>query len=77
MSEGIRTDLLTKEYSNNVTALKEVSLSIDQGEFVALIGRSGEREEHAHEHPWRTGPPDIGDRLRSTASRWIMPTGSH
>lgn len=41
MSEGIRTDRLTKEYSNSVLALKEVSLSIDQGEFVALIGRSG------------------------------------
>jgi len=41
MSEGIRTDRLTKEYSNSVLALNEVSLSIDQGEFVALIGRSG------------------------------------
>jgi len=41
MTGGIRTERLTKEYPNGVSALKGVSLSIEQGEFVALIGRSG------------------------------------
>ena len=41
MTAGIKTDLLTKDYPNGVIALKEVSVSIEQGEFVALIGRSG------------------------------------
>lgn len=41
MTVGIRTDKLTKDYPNGVVALKEVSVSIEQGEFVALIGRSG------------------------------------
>jgi len=41
MTAGIRTDKLTKDYPNGVVALNEVSVSIEQGEFVALIGRSG------------------------------------
>ncbi len=41
MNTGIQTESLTKKYGNSVTALSNVSLSIDQGEFVALIGRSG------------------------------------
>ena len=41
MTVGIRTDKLTKDYPNGVVALNEVSVSIEQGEFVALIGRSG------------------------------------
>lgn len=41
MTAGITTDQLTKHYPNGVAALREVSISIEQGEFVALIGRSG------------------------------------
>lgn len=41
MKTGIQTESLTKQYGNSVTALSDISLSIDQGEFVALIGRSG------------------------------------
>lgn len=41
MNTGIQTESLTKHYGGSVTALSDVSLSIEQGEFVALIGRSG------------------------------------
>ncbi len=37
----IEFDNVTKTYPNGVTALKNVSLKIDQGEFVAIIGLSG------------------------------------
>lgn len=40
----IKTDLLTKIYysgNNSCTALKEVSISIKKGEFLAIVGRSG------------------------------------
>ena len=37
----IRFDDVTKVYPNGVVALKDVSVDIDQGEFVAVIGRSG------------------------------------
>ncbi|NLK98953.1 MAG: ATP-binding cassette domain-containing protein, partial [Epulopiscium sp.] len=32
---------ITKIYPNNVTALKNISLSIEKGEFVFIIGSSG------------------------------------
>jgi putative ABC transport system ATP-binding protein len=41
MTAGIQTVSLCKKFSNGVTALQDVSLSIAQGEFIALIGRSG------------------------------------
>jgi putative ABC transport system ATP-binding protein len=41
MTAGIQTVSLCKQFSNGVTALQDVSLSIAQGEFIALIGRSG------------------------------------
>lgn len=37
----IEFDNVTKTYPNGVTALKNISLKIDQGEFVAIIGLSG------------------------------------
>lgn len=41
MTAGIRTESLTKRFGNGVTALRDVSITIAPGEFVALIGRSG------------------------------------
>jgi putative ABC transport system ATP-binding protein len=41
MTAGIRTVSLCKQFSNGVTALEDVSVTIEQGEFIALIGRSG------------------------------------
>ena len=41
MTAGIRTVSLCKQFSNGVTALQDVSVTIEQGEFIALIGRSG------------------------------------
>jgi putative ABC transport system ATP-binding protein len=41
MTAGIRTLSLSKQFSNGVTALQDVSVTIKQGEFIALIGRSG------------------------------------
>ena len=41
MTVGIQTISLSKQFSNGVTALQDVSITIEQGEFIALIGRSG------------------------------------
>lgn len=41
MTDAIRTESVTKIFSNTVRALSDVSIRIDQGEFVALVGRSG------------------------------------
>ena len=41
MTAGIRTESLTKQFENGVTALRDVSITIAPGELVALIGRSG------------------------------------
>jgi len=41
MTTGIRTESLTKQFANGVTALAGITVGIGQGEFVALIGRSG------------------------------------
>lgn len=41
MNTGIETLALTKQFGNGVTGLIDVSITIGQGEFVALTGRSG------------------------------------
>ena len=42
--EILRTEHLTKQYGsgdNRVMAVNDVSLSVEQGEFVAIVGASG------------------------------------
>jgi putative ABC transport system ATP-binding protein len=41
MNNGIQTSALSKQFTNGVTALTDISISIRQGEFIALVGRSG------------------------------------
>jgi len=41
MNAGIHTIALSKTFTNGVNALINVSITVGQGEFVALIGRSG------------------------------------
>jgi putative ABC transport system ATP-binding protein len=41
MNNGIQTTTLSKQFTNGVTALTDISISIRQGEFIALVGRSG------------------------------------
>ncbi len=37
----IEAEKLTKEYGSNVAALKDVSISVDRGEWIAVMGPSG------------------------------------
>lgn len=39
--KGIRLENITKKYSKNIIALKNINLNIDDGEFVVLVGPSG------------------------------------
>ena len=41
MTNGIETQSLAKTFANGVVALSDISISIQRGEFIALVGRSG------------------------------------
>ncbi len=43
-------DRVTKSYPNGATAVKELSFTIADGEFIILVGPSGLREVHHAEH---------------------------
>ena len=45
---------------SNIRALRGVDLSIDDGDMVAIVGPSGQRQVDDHEHDHRHRPPDSG-----------------
>ena len=50
-----------KRYPNGYEALKHINLTIDQGEFVAIIGLSGpaDRGRHRRDDPPREEPAEV------------------
>src|SRR5260221_11973549 len=65
-SAVIRVEDLHKYYEpgeTRVHALRGVSLTIQGGEFLAIMGASGSGKSTFHEHPRMSGPADIGNLL--------------
>lgn len=55
--EILRVENLTKEYGKKdtkVVALDHVSFSVEQGEFVAIVGASGSRQIYIASFDWRS-----------------------
>ncbi|MGH8975992.1 MAG: cell division ATP-binding protein FtsE [Acidimicrobiia bacterium] len=74
----IRFERVTKSYKGGVTAVKELSLDIDKGEFVFLVGPSGSGKSTCLRMLLREELPDggtifVADRDISQLSSWKVP----
>jgi len=74
----IRFESVTKTYKGGVTAVKDLTLQIDKGEFVFLVGPSGSGKSTCFrllmkEEVADTGRIWVGDRELSALSSWKVP----
>lgn len=64
--EILRAEHLTKIYgkgNTSVTAVNDLSLSVAQGEFVAVVGSSGSGKSTLHSYVRRRGSANGGESL--------------
>jgi ABC-type ATPase involved in cell division len=59
----VRLEQVSRRYQvgdNEVYALRDVDLEVDQGEFAVVPGALGQREDDVAEHDQRARQPDLG-----------------
>ena len=74
----IRFEAVTKTYKGGVTAVKDLTLQIDKGEFVFLVGPSGSGKSTCFRLLMKEEVADrgkiwVGDRELSSLSSWKVP----
>ena len=75
----IRLDNVNKTYKNRVVALRDVSVNVNKGEFVFLVGASGSGKSTFIKLLIKDEEPDSGDiivagkRLRNLRN-WRVPS---
>ena len=60
------------EKENQVKALQNVNMQVEEGEFVAIVGTFRQRQVHTFKFNWRSGQPHAGKNLYKKQGDWFF-----